>query len=164
MFIYSDLTKAPDMHLYTDASSIGFGGYFCDQWFSEKWPRDLPNLPDQEELYPIVVAAIIWDPSWSSKRIRFMCDNVTTKCSINKGRSSCTYIMPLMRQLTWCAVKHNFVFSASYITSLVNSVADSLSRLQMGRFLKLAPTASLLPFACPSHCNVIWNSAMFSTS
>lgn len=170
VFLDSGVTSTADMDLYTDASSIGFGGYFQGQWFSERWPEDLPTLSNQElsmaykELYPIVVSAIAWGPSWSTKRLCFMCDNMATKCIVNKGRSKCVYIMSLMRRLTWCAIQYNFCFSATYLPSLDNSIADSLSRLQMVRFRGLAPTAATTPVICPPFCKVIWSSAMLLQS
>jgi hypothetical protein len=55
------------MELYTDASStMGFGGFFRRSWFCDKWSSDLHNEGDEKlsmafrELYPIVIAAILW--------------------------------------------------------------------------------------------------------
>jgi hypothetical protein len=36
--------------------------------------------------------------------------------------------MKLMRQLTWCACKYNFTFSAKHVPGVKNNLADSLSR------------------------------------
>ena len=47
------------------------------------------------ELYPIVIANIVWGHMWSRKRIVFWCDNQAVVNIINKGRSKATYIMPL---------------------------------------------------------------------
>ena len=67
MFYEIDFTSNFDMQLYTDASStIGFGGFYQGKWFCSRWPEDVPSLNDKTlsmaflELYPIVVAAMVW--------------------------------------------------------------------------------------------------------
>ncbi|CAG2196837.1 unnamed protein product [Mytilus edulis] len=99
-----------DMELYTDASStIGFGGYFGGKWFYSSWPTEIKNITNSKhsmaffELYPIVVAAVLWGASWKTKKVLFWSDNMSTVEIIRKGRSKCLYIMKLMRKLTWCA-------------------------------------------------------------
>jgi hypothetical protein len=54
--------------LFTDAAStLGFGGYFQGRWFSSPWPPELSYIMDSEmpmafrELYPIVVATVLWN-------------------------------------------------------------------------------------------------------
>ena len=56
--------------------------------------------------------------------------------------------MDLVRAITILTLEHNFSFAARHIPGLDNSIADSLSRFQMGRFRHLAPNANLfcLPF------------------
>lgn len=63
------ITTTEDIKLYTDASgSIGFGGYMKGEWFAQAWPvtiqEHIPSDKDLsiafKELYPIVVAAMIW--------------------------------------------------------------------------------------------------------
>jgi hypothetical protein len=65
------------------------------------------------KLYPIVVATVLWEHFWSTKRIVFSCDNEFTVHIINKGRSKVTDIMKLMRKLTWLAAKNNFTICSS---------------------------------------------------
>lgn len=165
MFHDISITKATDMSLYTDAAStIGHGGIFQDFWFCETWPSDIPLLTDDkmsmafQELYPIVVAAILWGHFWTNKRILFYCDNAATVSIICKGRSKVLSIMLLMRRLTWCALKGNFSIYAEHVPGKDNSIADSLSRLQMNRFRQLAPTARPTPCICPPVSEVMWNS------
>jgi hypothetical protein len=49
------------------------------------------------------------------KNILLWCDNEATVGIVKKGRSKCLVIMKLMRQLTWCACKYNFTFSAKHV-------------------------------------------------
>lgn len=164
VFYDKQMTSSIDMKLFTDASSTcGYGGYYNKQWFCSAWPSNLPSVSKNLsmaflELYPIVVAAILWGHLWIGKRVLFMCDNQATVEIINKGRSKTIEIMGLMRKLTWVAAKSNFFFKSKYISTLDNSIADSLSRFQMERFRELVPEANLKPCTCPQLGEVIWSS------
>ncbi|CAG2242641.1 unnamed protein product [Mytilus edulis] len=163
-FISDNVINASDFHLFTDASStIGYGGYFRKRWFQGSWPDDFIR-PDEEsfsmaylELYPIVISAILWGHEWSTKRILFHCDNMSSVYIINKGRSKCNVIMNLVRRLTWCAAKFNFVVHAVHVPGKENNIADALSRYQMKRFRQLAPDASPNPCTCPPHSEILWS-------
>lgn len=163
-FFYDiERTPANSMHLYTDASStLGFGGFFKGHWFCDSWPEKLPSEPDKDismalrELYPIVVAAILWGKYWSSKRILFYCDNAATVNIIQKGRSKVLSIMQLMRRLTWCSAKYNFCIYSEFLPGKTNVIADALSRFQMNKFRRLAPQADRLPHSCPPMKDVLW--------
>lgn len=82
-FLEENITCTYDISLYTDASSKhGFGGYYAGRWFQGKWPEEIHNLGSDPlsmallELYPIVVAIVLWGHEWSGKRIRFLCANL----------------------------------------------------------------------------------------
>lgn len=164
LFYDSELTPAPDMELYTDASLIGFGAIYGKQWFYSKWPQELPTISDGDlsmafrELYPIVAAAVIWGKYWTTKRVLFLCDNLSTVHIICKGRSKCLAIMKIMRTLTWTAAVNNFCFTAKHLAGRTNQIADSLSRLLLQKFHKLAPYADSQPQKCPEPDQVIWHS------
>lgn len=156
-FLEDEFTLAPIIELYTDASGIGHGGYFQGQWFASAWPLDIKNKYDENtlsiaflELYPIVVASMLWGSNWCKKRILFHCDNKATVMILNKGRSKCRHIMQLMRRLVLIAAKNNFSFSAEHIPGVFNQISDSLSRLQIDRFRQLAPKAQIQPMNIPS--------------
>ncbi|XP_033744158.1 uncharacterized protein LOC117330047 [Pecten maximus] len=167
IFYDLQITTTEDIKLYTDASGTrGFGGYLQGQWFSQAWP---PNIQDYvhstdeisiafKELYPIVVAAMIWGHGWKGLRIMFMCDNIATVAILHKGRSKSAHIMPLMRRLTMCAARNNFVVMATHVPGKLNLIADSLSRLQMARFRTLAPEADYIPCQVPHPKDILWNS------
>jgi hypothetical protein len=158
LFIDPDVTPAPDMELYTDASRLGFSGYYQGQWFASHWPDSLSITCNQEagismtfcELYPIVISAILWGNTWQRKRILFHCDNMGTVESINRGRSKSPQIMSLLRRLVLLAAEHNFVYSSQHLEGVKNGIADSLSRFQFQRFRQLAPTAAATPKTVPA--------------
>ena len=72
--------KAPEMFVTSDAAgSIGFGAYYNDESFSEKWPAEAASLNIAiKEMIPIVVAANMWGNSWQRKRIAFGSDNMSS--------------------------------------------------------------------------------------
>lgn len=76
------------------------------------------------ELVPIVVSVVVWQDLWAKKRILFHCDNEATVAIINKGRSKSPAIMKLMRRLTLCAAKGNFIIHAKHIPGKMNVLSD----------------------------------------
>ncbi|XP_034773064.1 uncharacterized protein LOC117969256 [Acipenser ruthenus] len=153
---YDDFISAPhDLALFTDASSIGFGGFLVPEWFSSTWPPEIQLLPPQEkstallEIYPIAVAAALWGHQWSRKSILFFSDNKPTVHIINKGRSSSPLIMRLLRRLIWSSVSLNFLIQARHLPGTHNNAADALSRLQVAKFRQLVPSASPNPLQTP---------------
>ncbi len=71
----------------TDASgSLGFGGFFKGQWFSQRWKtHQLAWSIEAKELFPIVVAAQVWGSSWKALQVVVRCDNASVVNAINKG-------------------------------------------------------------------------------
>ena len=150
-FINDNITKAADIQLYTDATQTSFGGFYQNQWFQGDFPLEL--LDEQTsmafyELYPIVMACVLWGHNWNRKRILFHCDNMATVDIITKGRSKVQSIMKLMRKLTFHASTHHFIVHAQHIPGVKNDIADSLSRYQMLKFRSLAPEAEENPVPC----------------
>ena len=162
LFYDNHFTTTSEMQLFTDASLIGFGGIFQNQWFCSEWPPELPSIKDGDlsmafrELYPIVAVVLIWGKSWTSKRILFLSDNMASVFIIQRGRSKCLPIMKLMRTLTWTAAVNNFHFGARHIAGKINSVADNLSRSSFQKFRENAPRADQYPQTCPTPEQIIW--------
>jgi hypothetical protein len=81
-FLEDQVSASPNIELYTDASgTIGFGGYLAGQWFQGRWPPHLFISKstgvsiEWQELFPIVVACVIWKSQFTGKRLQFWCDN-----------------------------------------------------------------------------------------
>ena len=116
LFLDLATTDTADMELFTDASGIGFGGYYQGEWFAGPWPDNLTQSLDSElsiafqELYPIVVAAVLFGRQWRRKQILFYCDNMATVFAINKARSHSPAMMQLMRRLAIVSATCNFAF------------------------------------------------------
>ena len=60
-------------------------------------------------------------------------------------------------QLFFSGATHNFTILVSHIAGTDNSIADSLSRLQMARFRQLAPAADLAQMPIPPSARTLWN-------
>ncbi|XP_075958907.1 uncharacterized protein LOC142960863 [Anarhichas minor] len=161
-FFYDEhVTKPEDIQLYTDAApSIDFGGLYGDKWFSAVWLPEFSSLTPSSaisEMYPIVVAAILWGHEWSKKTIAVYSDNSAVVDIINKGRSHCLEIMMFMRRLTMVSAQHQFIIRASHIPGHYNSIADSLSRFSFQKFRRLAPTSDPVPTPVPPFSATIFN-------
>ncbi|XP_078017752.1 uncharacterized protein LOC144458670 [Epinephelus lanceolatus] len=163
-FFYEDhQTNSLDIQLYTDAApSAGFGGFYNGRWFAAEWPPELANQRQVAssalfEIYPIVVAAILWGHDWSRKSILIYSDNLAVVNIINTGCSNSPSIMPFMRRLTWHSVTHQYILRASHVPGKTNAIADSLSRFLFQKFRSLAPHADTLPTPVPPYSALTFN-------
>ncbi|XP_033739168.1 uncharacterized protein LOC117326521 [Pecten maximus] len=67
-FYERHFTDNSDFELFTDAAStVGYGGIFRTSWFASPWPKEVISAMEGSapsmsflELYPIVVAALVW--------------------------------------------------------------------------------------------------------
>lgn len=152
-FLESQDTNAEDLQFFTDATPTGFGGFYQGKWFSGRFEDNM--IPDNTkasmalfELYPIVMATVLWGHSWGRKKIIVNCDNAATVDIINKGRSKVPFIMKFVRKLIWLEAKHNFLIRAKFIPEKTNCISDALSRFNLQKFQRLAPQADQTPTPC----------------
>ncbi len=87
------------------------------------------------ELYPIVIACILWADQWTKKNILLF--NEATMNIINKGHSSVLFINHFIQRLTWISVMSNFTIKATHIPGRDNK-ADSLSWFNFQEFRSYA--------------------------
>lgn len=126
------------LHLYTDSSNTGFGGYLKNRYFADTWP--LNSIWQHchitvKELYPIVLALEVWGHRLQNKCIVFHSDNEAVVYIINRQTSKDKTLMKLVRRLVLCTIKHNVMFQATHIPGLENRLADLLSRQQVDQYL-----------------------------
>ena len=146
LILQTEWTPAPDMQLYTDASDLGYGGYWAGHWFGLPWPTHLrQHSITWREMYAILIACTTWGAHWHRKRILFHCDNQAVVAVWEKGSSRCPHIMALVRALFFTAATHNFHLCIVHIPGINNCIADHLSRLSLQEFRHAAPTADPLP-------------------
>ena len=164
-FFYNDFVEtSSSLKFFTDAApSVGYGGFYDNQWFAKPWPVELTAMASNVksialfELYPIVLACLIWGKEWKRKQITVFCDNEATVNIINKGRSSVPIINSLIRRLSWTCITDNFVLRAAYIPGYKNSIADALSRFKFQEFKAMCPNAKPTSLPCPPFCQAILN-------
>ena len=143
LFLTPTWAPIPDFQVSSDAAgSLGYGAIFEGHWFSGSWSASQAPLSiAYKELFPVVVAAHLWGPSWASRRVEFLCDNEAVVSVLKSGTSRDPHLMALLRYLSLLAVRHSFSFTSSSVQGRNNSIADSLSRFQFQRFRHLAPRA-----------------------
>lgn len=146
----ADYDPADRHELFTDASSIGMGGWFASigeytlyQWNAadlEKAHRknrlSIPFL----ELTALVHSINIWQHELAGKALILHCDAETVVTAVNKGRSFDADMMHLIRVLVFILSRNNIFLKLVHIEGAKNIYADALSRSHSphaSEFLKL---------------------------
>lgn len=156
-FFYDDFASHPeDIQLYTDAApSVGYGGFYQGRWFAAVWPPEMfamrPDGPSSAlfEIYPIVVAALLWGSEWSGRCILIHSDNSAVVEILNKGRTRCPAISQFLQRLTLISAFNQFLIKAAHVPGHSNAIADSLSRFAFQKFRTLAPHSDIHPSPVP---------------
>ena len=147
-----------DLHLYTDASSIGMGGVFGNRWFSvplslfqdvDWFPCGEPFNVNFWELLALVVAFFTWQQYFSDRQLIIHTDNLSLVYIWSRGSRN-HQIMRLVRALFTRAAHLNANIVLQHIPGHINILADSLSRLQVHRFREDHPTADPDPSPIPT--------------
>lgn len=133
------------LNMFTDASDSGVGAVCGHEWFSIafieslRWLKSFPIC--WRELYALVKAIATWGETLRGKRVTLYIDNQTVVYCINKGASRETNLMSLIRTLYLLLAKYDIECKAEYISTVENSSADALSRLDIRSFQRLNPEA-----------------------
>ena len=79
----------PDIHVSCDATgSIGCRAVSGRDWFAgDGLHYRCPYPLAYKQLFPIVMAASLWDHQWSAKRVEFSSDNTAVVKVLRSGRS-----------------------------------------------------------------------------
>ena len=134
-FLEDTWYSSEKLHLFTDASgAIGFGAVFGSKWCYGAWPA-IALL----EFYPIVLSLSLWGSEMQNRCILFFTDNEALVHVINKQSCKDKELMFFVRKLVLVCLQNNIVFKAKHIRGINNTLADSLSRLQIQKFRLLAP-------------------------
>ena len=138
------------LHLYTDASGLGYGLILGEEWAMGQWPSSWKKKGiTLKEFFPIVLAIKIWAEKLGNKCITFHSDNEAVVHIINAQTSKEPEIMGLVRELVVVVMRHNILFRAAHIPGIFNNAADLLSRMQVEKFLQHLDTANPLPTRIP---------------
>lgn len=146
-----------EVWFYTDASFSGYGIHYGGDWQAgffnwlevpcwvsrigkhcshSHWLNfDLCEFPMREininllELIHVLLALIRLSQKLANRHLVCFTDNMQVKSFINKGVSSNSSCMSLLRKIFWVSVEMNCYVTARYIPGDENSCADMLSRL-----------------------------------
>lgn len=162
MMLPNDWLTSEVLHLYTDsAQSIGFGIVFGTHWAHGTWPEHWTSMNiTLLELFPIIVALHIFGQHIANQRIILHTDNEALTHIINSQTCKDSQIMILIRHLVLLSLKYNVMLKSEHIAGRLNTEADLLSRLQIDRFLQMAPSADKQPTQIPQEllpANFKWN-------
>ena len=123
-------TPAPDLHLYSDASSSGWGAHLLDQNVSGVWSAQEKLLHiNLLEMKALFLALQAFQEDVAGHHVTAMCDNSTVVAYINKqggtvSRPLCLLTSRLLRWTESFAVH----LEARYLPGESNVLADVLSR------------------------------------
>ena len=123
-------TPAPDLHLYSDASSSGWGAHLLDQNVSRVWSAQEKLLHiNLLEMKALFLALHAFQEIVSGHHVTAMCDNSTVVAYVNKqgGTVSRPLCLLTSRLLRW-AESFDVHLEARYLPGESNVLADVLSR------------------------------------
>ena len=139
------------IYFTSDASAAPHLGYSCimnNRWMYGKWEEDFieAKKPSIEYLQLFALTAGIM--TWSQVHLKncklvVWCDNKAVVQMINNLTSSCRNCLFLLRLLVLDGMKNNRQLIAKYISTSDNYLSDSLSRLKIEKFKRLAPQTML---------------------
>ena len=150
-FRMPDWAPLPDFQVSSDAAgTLGYGAIFQHQWFCGPWSASqLPQSIAYKELFPIVVAAYLWGPQWSLRRVEFLCDNELVVAVLSSGTSRDPKLMVLMCFLALLVVRHSFSLRPHLFAVELNLWLILFPILRFRRFQHLAPQADLAATPVP---------------
>ena len=123
-------TPAPDLHLYSDASSSGVGAHLLDQNVSGVWSAQEKLLHiNLLEMKALFLALQAFQEDVAGHHVTAMCDNSTVVAYVNKqgGTVSRPLCLLTSRLLRWTE-SFDVHLEAGYLPGESNVLADVLSR------------------------------------
>ena len=136
------------LNFTTDASKnplLGMGAIFNNRWLMQQWPtkfvQDVNPSIEYLELFALTAALLRWrqDKDLRNACITIFCNNESVVYMVNKLGSTSSQCMKLLRIIALESITWNRKVIVRHIRSKENFLADSLSRLDLKQFKKLAP-------------------------
>ena len=140
-------SQSPETTVTSDASgSWGCGAWHKQNWFQLPWDDATVKLYIAvKELLPIVISSAIWGDQWKGHKVQAFCDNTAAVEAINARVSKDKHMMHILRCLFFIEAYHQFQLTACHITGIQNTMADDLSRNQLGSFSNASANPSVIP-------------------
>ena len=151
-----DWSTGQVIHVYTDASNIGFGGLCRGEWFAHLYKGQSESLATMSinwrELHAAIKAMASWAPDLAGEKIIFHIDNMAVCGILNKLYTAVEELMELVRH--WCLLleRHSLLVAIVYISTTDNIEADHLSRDKIEKFFEvtgLSPAGRIWPATVP---------------
>lgn len=122
---------------------LGINGYSADgegTLFKPESPAEFL------ELFALCAGIFTWSEHLAGTRIVVFCDNISVVYMVNNLTSSCIQCMKLIRFLTLDNLKNDRRVFVRHVWGKNNQLSDALSRQDLNRFFRLAPsTMNLFP-------------------
>ena len=90
-----------------------------------------------KELFPIVVAAALWSPTWQGKQVLFRTDNQAVVAALALYSAHDPPLVHLLRSLFFIEAHFDFEHKVVHIPGEKNRIADALSRNNTSVFSSL---------------------------
>ena len=134
------------LHVHTDASGKGYGGFFGNEWFNGHFPIDWKDV--NIAIKEFVAAYLAWKLWFSHKTqlwVEFHIDNQSVVFNILNQTSHLPEIMIMLREMVLVSLHNGIHYKSTYIRSELNDIADHLSRFQVELARQKAPYLNKLP-------------------
>ena len=156
-FMDPTVLTAEQIDMYSDASGnykLGFAAYCGPEWTWGQWDTEFCNKykPSIEylELFAVLVGVLNWIKLFENRKVALFCDNESVVHMLNNSTSNCKNCMVLIRLLTAECLCRNVQVFARHVGTKENGKADALSRLDWGRFHRLAGDMNDIPSVIPT--------------
>jgi len=147
----------PDVDVWSDASGgWGCGAMWQGRWFQVAW-GSLPIAGASiapKELFPIIVASMVWGRLWQGQCVCFHCDNEAVVSIINQQSAKDPLLCHQLRCLFFVSASYGFELCASHTPGVENVAADALSRNNLSLFFMQEPRAVRMPTPVPLELKV----------
>ena len=114
-----------------DATPVGGGGWYGNQYWCRMLPRDLQDTTigiHLKEFWILIVSARLWGNQWSGKAITLFCDNDAVVDTINYKKPKDSALLSLLREFLYISVSYKFFPVVRKIGTKENFLADHISR------------------------------------
>ena len=102
---------------------------FGSFWFQGKWPLSWKRLHiNFLEMYPVLMAFIVFSKKLRNARIRFYCDDSCVVECLNKLTSKSKDLMKVIRPLACVLMVNNITVKFIHTPGVENKLCDLLSR------------------------------------
>ena len=130
------------------APHLGYGCIMNNRWMYGQWKENFIQTKKPSIEYLELFALTAGVMTWSQKHLKncklvVWCDNKAVVQMINNLTSSCRNCLFLLRLLLLDSMKNNRQLVAKYIKTSDNYLSNSLSRLKIDKFKRLAPNNML---------------------